>query len=66
MDGELVGCGTQGGVAGRGAVLRAVNLRLEVLDANAHSKGFALELDTTFLKQLIDVSRGMTTGEHQL
>ena len=52
-------------MAGRGAVLGAVDVCLQMLDAHAHGKRLALERDACASEQLEDVARGVTAGEHE-
>ena len=63
MAGEAVGSSAERGVARGGSVERAVDVRLEVLDAHAHRKGLALHGHPVLAQQRKDVARGVAAGE---
>ena len=64
MAGEAVGRGAERGVARRLTVERAVDVRLQVLDAHAHREGLALHGHAALAQQLEDVARGVPAAQH--
>ena len=65
-DRELVGSGPQQGIARGGTPEGTVDVGLEVLDADAHGKGLALQEDALASEQLKDVAGGVAAGEHDV
>ncbi len=63
MGDELVGRRAERGVPRRRAVLRAVDVRLQVLDARPHGEGLALEREGAAAQQLEDIACGVPAGE---
>jgi len=63
---QFVGRGAQRGVAGGGAVLRAVDVCLQVLYARAYGKGLARQLKAAAIQQFEDVACGVAAGKDKV
>ena len=66
MGDELVWRRAEGRMTGCTAVLSAIDIALQMLDADAHGKGLAGEGNAEPVGELKDIACGMAAGEDQV